>query len=97
MNHYIDFNKVHELAMVVTQRMLQCFYSLKKTGSRKKIRPNAQKPNAKACHANNITLSHHLLTLSILGLELLQASIEVSCWSVSICTVAKGKMTWFVE
>ena len=29
MNHYIDFNKVHEVAMVVTQRTLQCFYSLK--------------------------------------------------------------------
>ena len=78
----MDFSKVHELAMV-TQRTLQCFYSLKNRQS-EKMRPKAQRPNtnAKACHTNNITLSHHLLTLSILheARSWAAPSIEVSCW-----------------
>ena len=92
MNHYIDFNKVHELAMVVTQRTLQCFYvfiALKNMLS--KMRPKAQKPNEKACLTNNITLSHHLLTLSIIHecLELLlPAKFQLLCCSKCLVEVS---------
>ena len=64
-----------------------------------------KKLNAKVCHTNNITLSHHLLTLYILlheGLELLLPKFWAAVLlkylvKVSISTVAEGKMTWLVE
>ena len=49
MDHHIDFNKVYELAMVVTQHTLQCLYifiAWNKT-RQSEMRPKAQKPKWK--------------------------------------------------
>ena len=96
----ISFNKVHELAMVVTQCTLQCLYIFIAWNKNRQLemRLRAQKPEQKGmCCSNNTTLSHHLLTLSTIheDLELLRPKFwaamlfVVSCWSVHW-----GKMTW---